>query len=95
MIAVSFRSHIKMIRSPFTSVTIPNIAVHDVVLLACKTNADKKALVSMLLLLEYSFFFVASLGGIVFLKCCDILLYTFLLPLSGEIKLIYKLKMNF
>lgn len=39
-------SQIKMIRSPFSSVRIPQTTVHDALFFACKTNADKKALVS-------------------------------------------------
>ena len=45
-------SYIKMIRSPYTPVSIPDIAVHDEMFLACNANADKTALVSKILLIE-------------------------------------------
>jgi len=41
-----------MIRSPYTPVSIPDIAVHDEMFLACNANADKTALVSKILLIE-------------------------------------------
>ena len=44
-----------MIQSPFTSVSIPDVMLHEVMLHFFKTNAEKKALVSTVLLMEYSF----------------------------------------
>jgi len=38
-----------MIRSQFTPVIIPEVAVHDAILHACKANAEKQALVNMML----------------------------------------------
>jgi len=37
-----------MIKSPFTSVSIPDIALHEMILHFFKINAEKKALVSVL-----------------------------------------------
>jgi len=42
-----------MIKSRFTSVTIPDVSVHDVMFYAFKSNAHKIALVSDMLLTEY------------------------------------------
>ena len=45
-IAVYFDSCIKMIKSPFTSVSIPDVSVHNAMFHLFQSNADKKALVS-------------------------------------------------
>jgi len=53
----NFCSQIKMIKSLFKSVSIPDIPLHELMLHLFQTNADKKALVSNISLINYTFMY--------------------------------------